>query len=66
MVCGVMDGIAEKLDTKLHEWNPEISDEVRTRVAEIIEVADAKALDVMRSRKVEQEVLDLLDEPSSR
>jgi hypothetical protein len=30
-------------------------------VAEIIELADSDALDVVRSRQVEQEVLDILD-----
>jgi len=61
-----MDAIAEKLDTKLRKWKPEISDGVRTLVAEVIDAADSDALDVMRSRAVEQEVLDQLDEPSSR
>ena len=61
-----MDAIAEKLDVKLHEWKPEISGEVRARVAEIIDLADGDALDVIRSRAAEQEVLDLLDEPASR
>lgn len=61
-----MDAIAEKLDAKLHEWKPEISGEVRARVAELIDLADSEVLDVMRSRKVEQEVLDLLDEAASR
>ena len=61
-----MDAIAEKLDSKLREWKPQTSNEVRTRVAEIIELADEDALNVMRSRAVEQEVLDLLDEPASR
>jgi hypothetical protein len=35
-------------------------------VAEIIELADEGLIDVARSRRVEQEVLDLLDEPTSR
>ncbi len=61
-----MDGIVEKLDIKLHEWKPEISEGVRVLIAEIIEMADAGALDLMRSRTAEQEVLDLLDEPLSR
>jgi hypothetical protein len=61
-----MDAIAEKLDSKLRQWKPETSNEVRALVAEIIELADDDALDVMRSRAVEQEVLDLLDEPTSR
>ena len=61
-----MDAIAEKLDTKLRKWKPEISDGVRTLVAEVIDAADSDALDLMRSRAVEQEVLDQLDERSSR
>ena len=58
-----MDAIAEKLDTKLSEWKPEISREVRALVSQVIDAADNDALDVMRSRAVEQEVLDQLDEP---
>ena len=61
-----MEAIAEKLETKLHEWNPETSQKVRALVAEIIELADDDALDIGRSRGVEQEVLDILDEPSPR
>lgn len=61
-----MEAIAETLETKLHEWKPETSEKVRVLVAEIIELADRDALDLGRSRGVEQEVLDLLDEPSSR
>lgn len=61
-----MDAIAEKLDTKLSTWKPEISKEVRALVSQVIDAADNDALDIMRSRTVEQEVLDQLDEPSSR
>ena len=61
-----MEVIAETLETKLHEWKPETSQKVRALVAEIIDLADADALDMGRSRVVEQEVLDLLDEPTSR
>ena len=61
-----MEAIAEKLETKLHEWKPETSQRVRALVAEIIELADDNALDLVRSRNVEQEVLDLLDVPASR
>lgn len=57
-----MDVLAKRLDAKLREWKPEIAEQVRQHVAEIIELADQNALDVMRSRAVEQEVLDLLDE----
>ena len=38
----------------------------RALVAEIIELADGDALDIARSRTVEQEVLDILDEPAPR
>lgn len=61
-----MDVLAEKLDAKLREWKPNIVAEVKERVAEIIDLADHDALDIMPSRAVEQEVLDLLDEPISR
>lgn len=61
-----MDAIAEKLDTKLGTWKPEISKEVRSLVSQVIDAADNDALDIMRSRAVEQEVLDQLDEPISR
>ena len=61
-----MEAIAEKLETKLHEWKPESSQKVRALVAEIIELADDDALDLVRSRGVEQEVLDLLDAPAPR
>ncbi len=61
-----MDAIAEKLDTKLSKWKPEISQEVRALVSQVIEAADNDALDLTRSRAVEQEVLDQLDEPASR
>lgn len=61
-----MDAIAEKLDTKLSKWKPEISQEVRALVSQLIDAADSDVLDVTRSRAVEQEVLDQLDEPASR
>ncbi len=58
-----MDALAEKLDAKLREWEPRTTAEVKKRVSEIINLADKDLLDIMRSRTVEQEVLDLLDEP---
>ena len=61
-----MDVLVERLDTKLRTWKPEVAEQVRQRVAGIIELADQDALEVMRSRTVEQEVLDLLDEPGTR
>lgn len=61
-----MDALAAKLDWKLREWKPETAQTVRVLVDEIMGLADDDALDLMRSRTVEQEVLDLLDEPRSR
>jgi hypothetical protein len=61
-----MDALVEKLDAKLREWTPEMAAQVRQCVAEVIELADNDVLDLMRSRAIEQEVLDLLDEPPSR
>jgi hypothetical protein len=48
-----MDAIVERLDSRLLQWKPEVSKEVRALVSEIIELADNDALDVMRSRGVE-------------
>ena len=61
-----MDVLAERLDAKLREWSPETADQVRRRVAEMIEFADQDALDLLRSRVVEQEVLDSLDDSAAR
>jgi hypothetical protein len=61
-----MDALLEKLDSRLREWKPETAADVRQRVAEIIDLADQNTLDISRSRAVEQEVLDLLNEPTSR
>jgi hypothetical protein len=61
-----MDALAERLDAKLRAWKPDTAEQVRQRVAEIIEIADLDALDVLRSRVVEQEVLDMLDELATR
>ena len=61
-----MDALVERLDAKLRQWKPDTVEQVRQRVAEIMDLADQDALDIMRSRAVEQEVLDLLDEPPTR
>lgn len=61
-----MDALAERLDAKLREWEPNIAATVRERISEIIDLADQDVLDIMRSRAVEQEVLDTLDEPISQ
>ena len=59
-----MDVLVEKLNDKLHTWDPNISDVVKDYIREIIELADQDALDLIRSRKAEQEVLDIIDELS--
>ncbi len=61
-----MDAIAERLDVKLSMWKPEVSREVRAVVSDVIDAADHDALDLLRSRAIEQEVLDQLDESSAR
>ncbi len=58
-----MDRLLETLNARLHEWKPETAARVRERVIEIIGLADQDALDLLRSRMVEQDVLDILDEP---
>jgi hypothetical protein len=62
----IMEALTEQLQNKLHQWRPETSRKVRKLVAEIIELADDDALEIGRSRGVEQEVLDVLDEPPAR
>jgi hypothetical protein len=61
-----MDVLLETLDAKLREWKPETAAEVRQRLKEIISLADQEVLDLLRSRAVEQEVLDSLDDPATR
>lgn len=59
-----MEALAEKLDARL--WKPETAAEARERINEVIELADQDLLDVARSRDVEQEAVDLLNEPPIR
>ncbi len=60
-----MDAILHKLDLKLHQWSPDVAIEFRSWLAEIIALSDADALDLLRSRQIEQDVLNLIDEPST-
>lgn len=60
-----MTAIAKRLDQKLTRWAPETAKKVEQLVAEIIDLADHDALDLARSRQVEQEVLDIIDEPKA-
>jgi len=62
----VMEILVERLDAKLREWRPDIAELVKRRIAEIIDLADQDVLDILRSRTVEQEVFDLLDESPTR
>ncbi|MBE9016660.1 hypothetical protein C7Y66_22075 [Chroococcidiopsis sp. CCALA 051] len=61
-----MDALVQGLDIKLRQWQLDIAHQVRQYLVEIIELADQDALDTLRSRAVEQEVLDLIDEPKTR
>ena len=61
-----MDALLETLNAKLSQWKPETAAQVRERVTEIIKLADQDALDLLGSPAVEQEVLDMLDEPAPR
>ncbi|MBN4003051.1 MAG: hypothetical protein HWQ58_15020 [Nostoc sp. LPT] len=56
-----MDALLQEIETKLRQWQPDIAQQVRQCLAEIIELADQDALDILRSRVVEQKVLDLID-----
>jgi hypothetical protein len=57
----IMTAIAKKLDARMNRWAPETAKKVEQPVAEIIELADHDALDLVRSHQVEQEVLDIID-----
>ena len=61
-----MPSVAQKLAERFDEWEPELTLKVEGLVGEIIELADLDLLDLGRTRRVEQEVLDLLDEPEPR
>jgi hypothetical protein len=61
-----MDELAKELDAKLREWQPKTAAQVRQRITEIMDLADQNALDVLRSRIVEQEVLDIIDASATR
>ena len=55
-----MDALVETFNAKLSQWKPETAAQVRERVSEIISLADQDALDLLHSRAIEQEVLDVL------
>ena len=57
-----MDILAEQLSVKLANWKPDIAEQVRQYIKELIVLADQEAVGIIRSRNVEQEVLDMIDE----
>lgn len=60
-----MDTLAQELDHRLKTWQPAIAEQARQWIAEIIELADQDLLDLARCRQIEQEVLNLIDEPET-
>ncbi|NCR91100.1 MAG: hypothetical protein GPJ07_00425 [Microcystis aeruginosa G13-07] len=58
-----MDALIQELEIKLRQWQPATVEQVRRYLVEIIELADQDALELLRSRLVEQEVLDLTSSP---
>jgi hypothetical protein len=56
------DGDCQKVGREAEPVGAETAKKVKQLVAEIIEFADHDALDLVRSRKVAQEVLDILDQ----
>ena len=61
-----MTHLAKTLDEKLATWHPEVAAQVEKIVTEVMELADANAVDILPSRAVVQEVLDTLDESQAR
>jgi hypothetical protein len=61
-----MDALIQELEIKLRQWQPATVEQVRRYLVEIIELADQDALELLRSRLVEQEILDIIDEPETR
>lgn len=48
-----MDALIQELDMKLRQWQPDIAQQVREYLTDIIELADRDGLDLVRSRIVE-------------
>ncbi len=61
-----MDVLIETPNARLRKWKPETAAQVREQVSEIIDLADQDILDLTRSRALEQDVLDILDEPAPK
>ena len=61
-----MTQLAKQLDAKFATWSPQVAAQVEQIVTDVIELADAHALDLLPSRTIVQEVLDALDEAKTR
>ena len=51
-----MDALVEELNNKLDQWKPDIAEQVRQYITEIIELADQDDLKLFHSRISEQEI----------
>ena len=54
--------VTKKLENNLKQWDFETASYVKDLIEEIIQAANNDNIDVTRSRIVEQEVLNILDE----
>lgn len=61
-----MELVLQEFQAKLQAWLPDTADRVRQSILELIELielTDLDILDIARSRSVEQDVLNIIDEP---
>jgi hypothetical protein len=61
-----MDALAVKLAGRLRKWKPATARVVRAQVNALMKLADEGTLELIRTRRVEQDVLDMIDAPASR
>jgi len=61
-----MGTLLERLGLRLREWGQTKANQVRHALVKGVYLANNDAPDLMRSRAVEQEVLNLIDEPIQR
>lgn len=59
-----MDALVDQLNTKLSQWQPDIAEQVRLYIAEIIGLADQDKLELLPSRVSEQEIEDKPETPT--
>jgi hypothetical protein len=58
-----MTAIARELDQHIAQWSEETRLQVEQLVLDAILWGDSQAIDCMRGRDLEQDVLDILDAP---